>query len=148
MVENPGTATGAGRFRPLNEPAPLAVEAGSGGQPAAVLWRGAYRRVSAIHDSVHGRSPGALAHARRAEAAHRAQNRLAPRCKRATLHGREPMAGHFLNLGQRGAEGLDVCIRNRREERHQHEMGDVFDIAFGRRWEPLERRLLVVTADA
>ena len=51
MVENSGTATGAGRFRPLNEPAPVAVEAGKGGQPAAVLWRGAYRRVGAIHDT-------------------------------------------------------------------------------------------------
>jgi hypothetical protein len=36
------------RFRPLNTPAPLAVEADARGTPQALLWRGAYRRVTAI----------------------------------------------------------------------------------------------------
>lgn len=39
------------RFRPLNTPVPLAVEADARGVPRAVLWRGAYRRVAAIHES-------------------------------------------------------------------------------------------------
>lgn len=39
------------RFRPLNTPAPLAVEADARGIPRAVLWRGAYRRVAAIHET-------------------------------------------------------------------------------------------------
>ena len=63
MVENPRTAAraggvpavmgeaGAARFRPLNEPAPLAVEATARGLPKAVLWRGAFLPVAAIHDS-------------------------------------------------------------------------------------------------
>lgn len=51
MVQDPRTATGAGRFRPLNQPAPLAVEADERGTPRAVLWRGAYRRVQAVHDT-------------------------------------------------------------------------------------------------
>jgi hypothetical protein len=51
MVKDPGTAAGAGGFRPLNEPAPAAVEATARGIPKAVLWRGAYKHVTAIHDS-------------------------------------------------------------------------------------------------
>ena len=51
MVPDPGTSAGAGRFRPLNQPAPLAVEATEFGEPRAVLWRGAYKRVRAIHDT-------------------------------------------------------------------------------------------------
>ncbi len=39
------------RFRALNEPTPVAVEASARGMPKAVLWRGAYLRVVAIHDS-------------------------------------------------------------------------------------------------
>jgi hypothetical protein len=56
MVTNPRTATGAGgvsavaRFKPLNEPSPIAVEASPGGTPKAVLWRGAFLRVATIHD--------------------------------------------------------------------------------------------------
>jgi hypothetical protein len=41
-------ANGPTRFRPLNTPAPLAVEADARGIPQALLWRGAYRRVTAI----------------------------------------------------------------------------------------------------
>lgn len=51
MVTDPGKATGAGRVRPLNEPSPVAVEAGRYGEPEAVLWRGVYRLVVAIHDT-------------------------------------------------------------------------------------------------
>lgn len=51
MVPDPGTATGAGRLRPLNQPRPAAVETTARGLPCALLWRGDYRRVSAIHDS-------------------------------------------------------------------------------------------------
>ena len=50
MVSDPGTATGAGRVRPLNQPAPAAVEADAG-LPRAVLWRGSFLRVAAIHDT-------------------------------------------------------------------------------------------------
>jgi len=50
MVENSGAAAGAGRFRPLNQPTPIAVEATPQGEPKAVLWRGVYRRVVAVHD--------------------------------------------------------------------------------------------------
>ncbi len=39
------------RFLPLNQPAPLAVEATARGAPVAVLWRGVYKRVAAIHDT-------------------------------------------------------------------------------------------------
>lgn len=38
-------------MRPLNLPSPAAVEATGQGMPRAVLWRGVYRRVQAIHDS-------------------------------------------------------------------------------------------------
>lgn len=51
MVEDPRTAAGPGRFRALNEPTPLAVEADERGTPRAVLWRGAYKRVHAISDT-------------------------------------------------------------------------------------------------
>ena len=51
MVTDPRTAAGARRFRPLNEPMPAAVEANPKGAPLAVLWRGAYLRIVAIHDS-------------------------------------------------------------------------------------------------
>ena len=51
MVTNSGTAAGDGRFRPLNEPSPAAVEATPRGAPKAMLWRGTYRRVVAVHDT-------------------------------------------------------------------------------------------------
>lgn len=51
MVSNPRTATGPGRFRPLNEPVPAAVEASPRGLPLAVLWRGVFSRVAAVHDT-------------------------------------------------------------------------------------------------
>jgi len=50
MVQDPGTAAGAGRFRPLNAPQPIAVEASLQGDPQAVVWRGTYRRVQAIRE--------------------------------------------------------------------------------------------------
>lgn len=50
MVTNPGTAAGAGRLRPLNTPVPAAVETTAGDEPKAMLWRGAYTDVVAIHD--------------------------------------------------------------------------------------------------
>ncbi|MGD9932656.1 MAG: DUF6504 family protein [Dehalococcoidia bacterium] len=37
--------------RPLNLPAPAAVDATDQGAPRGVLWRGVYRRVQAIHDT-------------------------------------------------------------------------------------------------
>lgn len=51
MVENPRAATGAGRLRRLNEPRPLAIEAGHDGTPKTIPWRGGYRRVAAVHES-------------------------------------------------------------------------------------------------
>ncbi len=39
------------RLRPLNQPMPAAVEAIAGGTPKAMLWRGVYKRVAAIHDT-------------------------------------------------------------------------------------------------
>lgn len=36
---------------PLNTPRPAAVEPGRHGEPAAVIWRGSYQRVAAIHDT-------------------------------------------------------------------------------------------------
>ena len=50
MVTDPGTPTGTGRVRPLNQPIPAAVEA-EGGLPRAVLWRGAFLRVATVHDT-------------------------------------------------------------------------------------------------
>lgn len=40
-----------GKFRPLNQPVPVAVEATNTGAPKAVLWKGEFKRVTAIHDS-------------------------------------------------------------------------------------------------
>lgn len=51
MVANSRTAAGAGGFRPLNEPVPAAVEATPRGVPKAMLWRGTYRDVAAVHDT-------------------------------------------------------------------------------------------------
>lgn len=51
MVENPRTATGAGSLRRLNEPQPVAIEASENGLPRAMLWKGVYRKVHAIHDT-------------------------------------------------------------------------------------------------
>jgi hypothetical protein len=51
MVQDPGKTAGTGRVRPLNQPAPLAVEAGEHGEPKAVLWKGVYKQVSGIHDT-------------------------------------------------------------------------------------------------
>lgn len=50
MVEDSRTTAGAGGFRPLNQPTPIAVEATPQGEPKVVLWRGVYRRVVAVHD--------------------------------------------------------------------------------------------------
>ncbi len=38
-------------LRPLNQPAPAAVETDARGLPKAMLWRGSYQRVAAIHDT-------------------------------------------------------------------------------------------------
>lgn len=35
----------------LNTPRPAAVEQGKHGEPTAVIWRGSFRRVVAIHDT-------------------------------------------------------------------------------------------------
>ena len=51
MVQDPRATTGAGSLRRLNEPKALAVEANTQGLPTAILWRGTYRRVCAIHDT-------------------------------------------------------------------------------------------------
>ncbi len=65
MVEDPRTAAGARglpavggkpgegneRLRPLNQPDPVAVEENNRGEPKAVLWRGVFKPVVAIHDT-------------------------------------------------------------------------------------------------
>lgn len=52
MVQDPRTATGADRVRPLNAPRPAAVEPNAHGEPAAVVQRGgAYRRIARIDDT-------------------------------------------------------------------------------------------------
>ena len=51
MVQDPGTAVGAGGLRRLNEPQPVAVDATENGLPRAMLWKGLYRRVRAVHDT-------------------------------------------------------------------------------------------------
>jgi len=51
MVQDSRTAAGAGRLRRLNEPRPIALEATPRGLPKAMLWRGTYRPVRAVHDS-------------------------------------------------------------------------------------------------
>src|SRR5262249_30070420 len=51
MVSNSRTATGDGRFRPLNQPVPAAVEATARGLPKAMLRRGVYRNIAAIRDT-------------------------------------------------------------------------------------------------
>jgi len=65
VVTHPGAAARAGdlrvkamkekepgqHLRSLNEPAPAAVEADGRGVPKAMLWRGAYKRVAAIHET-------------------------------------------------------------------------------------------------
>jgi len=51
MVPDSRTPAGTGRFRRLNEPRSAAVEATSRGAPKAVLWRGVYQHVAAIHDT-------------------------------------------------------------------------------------------------
>lgn len=51
MVTGPRTPAGDGRFRPLNQPVPAAVEATPRGLPKAMLWRGVYRTVAAVHDT-------------------------------------------------------------------------------------------------
>ena len=51
MVPDSRTPASAGRFRRLNEPRPAAVEATPRGAPKAVLWRGTYQHVAAIHDT-------------------------------------------------------------------------------------------------
>ena len=51
MVENSGTAGGAGGLRLLNQPKPAAVEANTRGEPTAVVVQGRFQPVRAIHDS-------------------------------------------------------------------------------------------------
>jgi hypothetical protein len=38
-------------LRPLNLPAPTAVEADAHGTPRAILWRGTYQHVTTIHET-------------------------------------------------------------------------------------------------
>ena len=51
MVENSGTAAGVDSLRRLNQPRPAAVEATTAGEPTAILWKGVFKRVRAIHDT-------------------------------------------------------------------------------------------------
>jgi hypothetical protein len=51
MVQDPRAATGAGGIRLLNQPRPAAIEAAKDGTPAAIVWQGRYRNVTAIHDA-------------------------------------------------------------------------------------------------
>ena len=51
MVKDPGTPAGAGSLRRLNQPLPAAVEANPHGEPKAMLWKGRFLHVRAIHDS-------------------------------------------------------------------------------------------------
>lgn len=51
MVEDTGAAAGAGGLRKLNEAQPAAIEATPGGEPKAMLFKGVFRHVVAIHDS-------------------------------------------------------------------------------------------------
>lgn len=51
MVENPGTAGGAGGLRLLNQPKPAAVEANQYEEPEAIVVQGRFQRVRAILDS-------------------------------------------------------------------------------------------------
>ena len=51
MVPDSRTPAGAGRFRRLNGPRPVAVEATPRGTPTAVLWRGVYQPVATVHDT-------------------------------------------------------------------------------------------------
>ena len=52
-IQNPKSKiqNGNDRLRPLNQPTPAAVEATPGGEPKAMLWRGVFKRVAAVHDS-------------------------------------------------------------------------------------------------
>ncbi|MFM9106031.1 MAG: hypothetical protein ACKOWF_04955 [Chloroflexota bacterium] len=50
MVTDPGTAAGADRLRPLNEPRPIAVEAGRDGLPARIVERGRRHEIAAIQE--------------------------------------------------------------------------------------------------
>jgi hypothetical protein len=50
-IDNRQSTIGNGNLRPLNQPAPIAVEADEHGAPRAVLYRGALRPVAAITDT-------------------------------------------------------------------------------------------------
>src|SRR3990172_4100629 len=52
-IQNPKSKiqNGNDRLRPLSQPAPAAVEATPEGEPKAMLWRGVFKRVAAVHDS-------------------------------------------------------------------------------------------------
>ena len=51
MVENPGTAGGAGGLRLLNQPRPAAVEANTHNEPTAIVVQGRFQRVRQVLDS-------------------------------------------------------------------------------------------------
>ena len=50
MVENPGTAGGAGGLRLLNQPKPAVIEADAAGMPLAIVVQGRFVKVRTIHD--------------------------------------------------------------------------------------------------
>ncbi len=51
MVQDPRAAAGAGGLRLLNQPRPAAVEPAKDGSPAAIVWQGRYRKVTALLDA-------------------------------------------------------------------------------------------------
>ena len=78
----------------------------------------------AAHHAVDGRPPRALAGARRPGAQERLDERGGARMEATALHVGERVADQLLDVGQRGAELLELALDERRQQRRQHELGD------------------------
>ena len=102
---------------------------------------------SLADDPVDGGPPRALAGAGRPEPQQRVHERPGLRVERPALDGRERVAHQPLEPAQRRAELGEVALDERREQRGQHELGDLRR-AIGIGTQVRERRLLGAAREA
>src|SRR4051812_5065769 len=109
------------------------IDGSSGSERHGQLARQCFRRDRAVDDAVDGWTPRTLSGARRAGTEHHVNQRAGhARCEGVALRRREPAPVNLLELRQRAPEGREISVSCRGQQRHQHEMRDVFDFVLRR----------------
>src|SRR3954468_8409397 len=122
----PPTAGTVGRKRSV-------IDGSGGSERHGQLARQGFRRDGTVDDAVNGWPPRALTGARRAAIKHHVNQRAGhARCEGVALRRREPAPVNLLELRQRPPEGSKISVSCRGQQRHQHQMRDVFDFVLRR----------------